>query len=104
MALKVLGQAALAATTLTDIYTAPTPAVTSSIVVCNRGASVGKFRIAVAVAGAANDNKQYLFYDTEILPNETYTAVIGVTIGATDVIRAYSDIADLSVSVFGEEQ
>lgn len=103
--LKVLGQVALAATTLTDVYTVPDDrkATVSSVVICNRGAAAAAFRIAVAVAGAADATKQYLYYDLAIPAKDTFIATIGATLGASDVLRAYSDLATVSVNVFGVE-
>ena len=101
--LKVLGQAAPPAATMTDLYTAPCQVVVSSIIICNRGFSDTTFRVAVAVAGASIENKQYLFYDTRIPGNETLAAQIGVTLGATDKIRVYAGNNMLSFSAFGIE-
>jgi len=103
--LKVLGQAALAATTLTDIYTVPasTSATISSVVICNRGGTATTFRIAIAVAGAGNANAQYLYYDQAIDANSSFIATIGVTLAATDVLRAYTPGSSVSVNVFGVE-
>lgn len=102
---KVLGQSAPSATTLTDVYTVPaaTSAVVSTIVVCNRGGSATTFRISVAVGGAADATKQYLYYDEPIAANDTWMATIGVGMATTDVLRAYAGNGNLSVSVFGVE-
>ncbi len=104
-ALKVLGQSALAAATLTDVYTVPavTSAIVSSATVCNRAATATTFRLAIAVAGAANDNKQYVCYDETIEGNEFFTLTLGVTLAASDVFRAYAAAATVSVSLFGQE-
>jgi hypothetical protein len=103
--LKVLAQSNPAATTLTDAYTVPgaTSASVSSVVISNRSATPTTFRISVAVAGAANDDKQYLYYDVAIGGNDTFIATIGVTLAATDVLRVYATLATLSFSVFGVE-
>jgi hypothetical protein len=103
--LKVLGQAALAATTLTDVYTVPaaTQAVVSSVMICNRANAARTFRVAVAIAGAADATKQYLYYDTSLAANDSLAAVIGITLAATDVVRAYASAADLSINIFGSE-
>lgn len=103
--LKVLGQSALSATTLTDVYTVPsaTNTTVSTITVCNRGATAVTFRVSIAVAGAANTNAQYLYYDQELDANSTFTSTIGLTLGATDVVRAYASNANVSVNVFGVE-
>jgi hypothetical protein len=101
---KVLGQSNPAATTLTDAYTVPgaTQAVVSSIVVANRGAATS-FRVSIAIAGAADDNKQYIYYDIAIGANTTFAATLGITLGAADVVRVYATLATLSFNIFGVE-
>lgn len=72
------------------------------MVVCNRGAAT-TFRLSVAVAGAVDATSQYLFYDTAIAANTTYTVTIGITLATTDVIRCYATLATLTFSAFGSE-
>lgn len=102
---KVLGQAALSATTLTDIYTVPalTQAVISSVIICNRSASAAIFRVSLAVAGAADVSKQYIYYDVTLPGNDTFIATVGITLGAADVLRAYTDSGSVSINVVGVE-
>lgn len=102
---KTLAQVDPLAATLTDGYTVPavTSAVISSIVICNRSATDTSFRISVALAGAANDNKQYLYYDLTIPGNDTFVATVGVTLATTDVVRVYATLATLSFNIFGME-
>lgn len=100
---KVLGQAAPSATTETTLYTAAAQAVASTILVCNRSASPATFRVSVAVAGAATENKQYIYYDIAVSGNDTFAATIGITLGATDVVRVYGSTATLSFTLFGQE-
>jgi hypothetical protein len=102
---KNLAQVNPNATTLTDGYTVPasTSAVLSSVIVANRAAAPTAFRIAHAVAGAADNNKQYLFYDVAIAANATHTYVLGITMAATDVLRVYATLATLSFNVYGVE-
>lgn len=102
---KVLGQAALAATTLTDLYTVPslTQAVVSTVMVCNRSGTPTTFRLSVAVAGAANDDKQYITYDAPLAANEVWSYTIGATLGAADVVRGYAAAATVSMALFGAE-
>lgn len=104
-AYKVLGQAALAATTLTDVYTVPalTSAVVSSVVLCNRSATPTTARVAVSPAGASIDNKHYVAYDIELLGNESIALTLGITLATTDILRAYAAAATVSVNVFGTE-
>jgi len=103
--LKVLGQAAPAATTETILYTVPDMSQTtvSSIVICNRNNSNHHYRINVSVAGATTSNKEYLFYDNVINANTTEAHVIGITLNQTDEIKVYSDAAHLSFNLFGCE-
>jgi hypothetical protein len=102
---KILGQADLAATTLTDIYTVPalTSTVVSSVVLANRGGALIKVRLSVAIAGAANANQQYLYFDKSIAANDTLAVTLGITLATTDKIRAQSDTATCEVNVFGTE-
>lgn len=104
-AYKILGQEAPLATTDTDVYTVPsaTQSVVSTIVVANRGATAGTYRIAIRAAGATIANEHYIAYDTPIAGNDSTTLTIGITLGATDVITAYCSSADMSVNVFGSE-
>jgi hypothetical protein len=103
--LKVLGQVNPSAATLTTGYTVPgaTQAAVSSIVVANRSGTATAFRLSVAVAGAADDNKQYLAYDVAIGGNVTMSFTIGATLGAADVVRVYATLATLAFSIFGSE-
>jgi len=102
---KVLAQSNPSAATLTDIYTVPsaTSAVISTIVVCNRSAAATSFRISIQVANAADDNIQYLYYDTIIPGNDSFVLTLGITLAATDVIAVYATLATLSFNVFGAE-
>lgn len=102
---KILGQAALAATTSTDVYTVPasTSTTVSSITVCNRGTTACTFRLSVAIAGAVLANGQYIYYDQYLDPNATFIATVGLTLATTDKIRAYASTANVSVNVFGVE-
>ena len=102
---KVLGQVNPSATTLTTGYTVPaaTSAVVSTVSVANRSATPTAFRLSVAVAGAADNNIQYLAYDVPIAGNETQTLTLGVTLATTDIVRVYATVATLSFNIFGVE-
>ena len=101
---KVLGQAAPAATTNTDLYTVPAgnSAVCSTLVVCNRS-TASSFRAAVRPSGATLANQHYIAYDTYINQNDSVFLTIGVTLAATDVVTVYSTSGNLSFSLFGSE-
>lgn len=104
-AYKVLGQSAPSATTATTLYTVPsaTEAVVSSIVVANRAATAGSFRLSVRPNGAAQANEHYLAYDVPIAANDSTTLTLGITMDAADVITVYASSADMSFNVFGSE-
>ena len=103
--LKVLAQSNPAAQVLTAAYAVPaaTSATLSSIVVCNSGSAPDKFRIAVAVGGAADAAKQYLYYDVDVPAYESFVLTIGITLGAGDVVRVYAGGPTLSFNIFGVE-
>ena len=103
--LKVLGQVECPATTETTLYTVPgaTAATISTLAVCNRTSGAITFRVWVAVAGAATDSKQAIYYDTRILGNDSVFATIGITLAATDVVRVYASAVGLSFNLFGVE-
>jgi hypothetical protein len=103
--LKVLGQISPAANTLTTLYTVPgsTQATISTIVACNQNGSNVRVRISVAVAGATDDAKQYIYYDTLITNRDSLLATIGMTLNAGDVVRVRADNTGVSFSIFGVE-
>lgn len=103
--IKVLGQSAPSGQVLTAIYTAPakTSATVSSITICNRGSTDTTFRVAVSVAGASISDEHYIYYDQACYANDTFTATIGITLVATDIIRIYAGNGNLSFNVFGIE-
>ncbi len=102
---KILGQSNPLAVTLTDIYTVPalTTSVVSSIIIANRSVTPTTFRVSLAAAGAADNSKQYLFYDTPISGNDTITATLGVSLATTDIVRVYATLASLSFTIMGVE-
>ena len=104
-AYKVLGQSAPSATTDTNVYTVPasTEAVISTIVIANRAATAGSFRLAIRPDGAAISNLHYIAYGTPISANDSINLTHGITLNAGDVITVYCSSADMSVSVFGTE-
>ena len=103
--IKVLGQSAPGATTDTDVYTVPTDesAVISTIVIANRGATAGSFRLAVRPAGATIANEHYVAFDVPVAGNDSTTLTLGITMEATDVLTFRASSANMSVNVFGTE-
>lgn len=102
---KILGQSNPGAAALTDMYTVPaaTSSVISSIIVANRSTVPTSFRISLAVAGAADDNKQYIAFDTPIGANQIVSHTPGISLGAADVVRVYATLATLTFSLLGTE-
>jgi len=102
---KVLGESAPGATSLTDLYTVPaaTSTTVSTITVCNRGATATTFRVSVAPAGAGDAASQYVYYDVPINENDTFATTVGLTLATTDKIRVYAGNANLTFAVFGVE-
>lgn len=103
---KTLGQQAPNATTETDLYTCPATSadtVISTFIVCNRSATQATFRLSNSVGGGATANKDYIYYDVILAGNDTFAATLGLTIAPTDVVRVYASTANLSFSLFGQE-
>lgn len=103
---KVLGQAMPTANTLTNLYTVGSTVkkvAVSSIMICNQNASQVKFRVSIAISGAGNDPKQYIYYDIPIEANDTFAATLGISLAATDQVRIYCDSNNVSFSMFGLE-
>ena len=102
---KCLAQVTPSATTLTTLYTVPgaTSTTVSSLVVCNTNATASSFRVSVQIAAAADNTKQYIYYDLPIQANDTFIATMGLTLAATDVIKVYAGATLLAFSVFGVE-
>lgn len=101
--LKVLGQQIPAAATLTALYTAAAVATVSSLVACNESVSAATIRISVAVAGAGDDPKQYLYFDLPLAANDSFAATLGITLSASDVVRCQSSNGQVAFNLFGVE-
>ena len=105
MAYKVLGQLAPAATTATNVYTVGSgiETVISTIIIANRAATAGTFRLSVRPNGATQADYHYIAYDVPIAANDSTTLTLGITMDAADVLTAYCSSADMSINVFGTE-
>ena len=75
----------------------------STIVVANRAATAGSFRLSVRPNGATQADYHYIAYDVPIAANDSTTLTLGITMDAADVLTAYCSSADMSVNVFGTE-
>ena len=105
MAYKVLGQSAPAATTDTNVYTVPsaTETIISTIIIANRAATAGTFRLSVRPNGATIANQHYIAYDVPIAGADSTTLTLGLTLDAADVVTFQASSADQSINVFGTE-
>lgn len=104
--MKVLAQVAVAATTLTDIYTCAGDtgeigAHIYSVYIANRTGGAITVRVSVAIDAAADDNKQYIVYGKSIAANDILK-LQNITMGKDDVLRVYATDT-VSVGVFGVE-
>lgn len=103
---KILAQSHPSAGNLVDLYQSPPlglGTVISSIAVCITNSPSDLWRVSNAVNGAADDIKQYIYYDDEIDYPDTFIATIGITIAPGDVIRVRSANGKLSFNLYGTE-
>jgi hypothetical protein len=104
--IKVLGQVAPDADTLTALYTVPSlkAATVSTISICNQNLGLkAEICVSVAVGGANDEPKQYVFYDLEIVAKDTVLATIGMTLAAGDIVRVCASSENVSFNLFGVE-
>lgn len=100
---RILAQAALSAATLSNLYTVEnTYAHLSAFNICNRSSTQSFFRAAIAVAGAANCNEQYILYDIPIPANSTLLLEIPIDLSINDIVRVYASDGNLSVTLLGD--
>ena len=98
-----LAQAVPAATTLTVAYTVPVGRqATVEVVLCNTGA-VATVRLAHAVAGAADNAKQYMLWDYPLAVAEAKVTTRW-TLNAGDIIRVYASTATVAFNINGIEE
>lgn len=102
---KVLGQLAPSAATATTLYTVPsaTQVVISSLVVTNRGASSGTYRIAIRPNGATLSAEHFIANDVTLGANSFVSLTLGLTIDSSDVVTVQASTADFSFNAFGSE-
>lgn len=104
---RLLGQLAPNAAALTTLYTVPDvrSIEVTALVICNRSDAAATFRVAIAARAAVDTGKQYLFYDSPIAGRQTLAiARPGWMLQPTDIMRVYADTANLSFTLFGEEE
>jgi len=60
-------------------------------------------RVSVHVNDATADDKQFIFYDKQIDANDTYAAILGITLNQNDVIKVYASGTGVSFTYLGVE-
>jgi len=104
MSSGILGQAAPAATTLTDIYTCPADTVAvMRVIITNRGNSKAEFRVALSPDGAAIVDEHFIAFDKLMEGNDT-GSTIAFVVNENDVVRVFAENADFSFTATGEER
>ena len=102
---KVLGQEIPAAGANVNLYTVPagTSAIISTVNVCNQSTSNVTFRLSIRPAGVTGTSKHYIVYDSPLPAQDTMAVSLGMSLGNTDVITAYSYQGNVSFAAFGTE-
>lgn len=102
---KVLGQQVPSANTLTTLYTVPaaTNTVISTISVANYGATNASYSLSVARAGASDSANQYFVRGATVPAADSIFLTIGLTLGATDVVRCNTNSTTVAFNAFGSE-
>lgn len=103
MATGILGQSSLAAATNTSVYTVPAAkTATFNVSITNTGTGYSLVRLAVSGTGTPS-NSEWIEYDTLLAPKGVIERG-GIVAQAAEVVVAYSDTANVSVSVYGYEE
>lgn len=102
---KVLGQSSPSPGVLTDLYTVPvsTQTVISTISICNPGPVGATFSVSIAVGGTTDNPMQYLYSGIPVPANDTFASTIGITMNDGDIMRCYTETAQIAFQVFGIE-
>lgn len=103
---KVLGQLDAAGSVEEVLYSVPnewTQARVVSFVACNLDASDQTFRLRVKVANEADDDKQFIYRDQKVKPDESFVSTAVITLGPLDVLKVFSSGSNMSFGLFGSE-
>lgn len=101
MASGTLGQASLAATTNTTVYTAGATPSTFNVSMNNTSGFPAAVNLAIAAA-ATPTAAEYLEFETVIPPNSVLERG-GLVATSGKLVVAYSTVAGVSVNVYGYE-
>jgi len=106
MAMKILSQTSVAAAA-TGVSTA-VPAnkewVVSHVMVANKGATAGSFKMYACAAAAAAAVGNALAIDCPLNGNESVPMGQGITLAATDVLRYAATTCAVTFTIFGDER
>ena len=101
---KVLSQLNPSATTETTLYTAPSEAIVSTLMIANLASTAATFRIAVRpAADSTTSAKHWIVYGATVLASDSTALTLGITLATGDKIQVYASTANLSFSAFGSE-
>ena len=105
IALKILGQLYPTANVATNLYTVPasTSCVVGSIVLANQGIVTDNITVSIRQAGASFNSKQIVLSLVSILPKETKSFGLGISLATTDEIWVTSLFGTTSINAFGQE-
>ena len=102
MATGRLGVSAIAATTLTTVYTVPTGQYTVlNVSITNRNTSAITMRMAIASTATPNI-QEYIEYDTVIVPLGVFERT-GLVLNAGLNIVVYTSAANIGCTIYGIE-
>ena len=97
----VLGQTADASSEVT-LYTVPTAKIAKYYVTVTNRSTAGTFKLSHSPGGGATANEDYFAFDEAIDANQSLTSEIR-TATATDVVRATTSTASMTVQIYGVE-
>ena len=100
---KVLGQHNATANLTADVYTVPgsTSAVLSTISICNQTAANASYSVAIAPSGETANDKHFIVKGGAVPAADSIALTLGLTMGATDVVRCNTNTNNVSFSVYG---
>jgi len=104
--LKILAQKSPSAAVLTRLYTSPLQARVQikSLFVCNRSAGALSYRVAAVPNGVVTPaTHHYIFYNKAIAANDSDSIEAPMFLNGGDYIDVYASSADLSFTLFGNE-
>lgn len=101
----ILARVAPGAAVETALYAtrATERALAAQIVVCNRDATPGLFRISISPGGANTDPKDYLYFDSTVAAKSTVIVDLNVTLVPLDAIRVYASSALMTFNLIGSQ-